>query len=148
MIQQHTEAIEIRPLAGRRAVENLRREVQRRSGEIGQRVPPGPIDFASGPKVHQDDASAVFAHDVLCLDVAMDEAGRVKRRQRAAQVDPDQRGFPRAERSALLEQLLERRTAHELHPQADALLVDRHAVHGDNVLMMHAREQASFGRNA
>ena len=65
----------------------------------------------------------LFAHDVLRLDVAVQQAGGVNGRQRRAQVQADQRRFRGTERAARLDDLLERFAAHQLHPQADAAVV-------------------------
>ena len=52
-----------------------------------------------GAEVGQDDSAAALTHHVLRFDVAVDEAGPVDRRQRAAEIDRDEQGFLGAERS-------------------------------------------------
>ena len=49
-----------------------------------------PLDFETGPEIHQDDAAVTVAHDVLGLHVAMHEVGAVHRRERPADVLTDQ----------------------------------------------------------
>ena len=63
-------------------------------------------------------------------------------RERRAQIQPDERGFAPAERPARLNDLLERLAAHELHPQADAVVVLLGAVHLNHVRMANARQPA------
>ena len=95
-------------------------------------------------EVHEDDASAVFAHDVLRLDVAVDEAGAVHGGKRAAQIARQGSGLARAERAVRCSQRLERPAADELHPQADAAVADVGAMDGDHVRMADAGERARF----
>ena len=64
------------------------------------------------------------------------------RRERRAQVQPDERGLAAAERPARLNRLLERLAAHELHPQADAVVVLLGTVHLHHVRMTNARQPA------
>src|SRR5207249_6081447 len=102
----------------------------------------------SGAEIHQDDPAPLLAHHVLRLDVAVHETGAVDRRERAAQLDADDRGFLRAERTLRAELLLERFAAQQLHPQPDAPVMLRDAVDGDDVRMANAREQPALGRDA
>src|SRR5438128_437395 len=78
---------------------------------------------AARAEIHEHDAAAVGAHDVLRLDVAMQKARRMNGRERAAQVDANCGRLARAERTRGSELLLERDAAHELHPEADAVVV-------------------------
>ena len=55
------------------------------------------LDDLSRAEVHQHQPAAGFAHDVLRLDVAVDQPGAVHRGHGAAQLAPDQRGLARAE---------------------------------------------------
>ena len=77
----------------------------------------------------------------------MDQPGGVNRGERAAEIDADERRLARAEGPVRGELLLERRAAQQLHPQADALVVHRDAVHADDVRVADAREQAAFVRD-
>jgi len=62
----------------------------------------------------------------------------------AAHVDPDQRGFARAERAGVVHEFFERDAADELHPQADLFLVPFGAVHMHHVRVANAREATRF----
>ena len=117
-VEQHAEAVEIAPDGCRTAGENFRREIERRSRHL-LAVALG-LEIAAGAEVHQHDSSALFAHHIGGLDVAMHEPGCVNRREGAAQVEPDERRFASGKRPVLLENVLEREPADELHPEADA----------------------------
>ena len=99
---------------GRRKV---RREIQRRPRQC--RVMVGSSRLAARAEIHQHDPAAVFAHHVLGLDVAMDDAGAMTAEKRAAEIDADEQCFLRPERATLDEQMLERAAVNELHPQTD-----------------------------
>ena len=89
-------------------------------------VLPG-VERPRAAEVHQDDAPADLAHDVVRLDVAVQQAGGVERRQRAAQIDADAGHFARAHRPALADHRGERLALDELHPDADLLRRPRSA---------------------
>ena len=88
-------------------------QVQWCSGQIGRRAV---VKLSSGPEVHQDNASVVGEHHVLRLDVAMQQASRMNRRDRLADLGTDTRRFNGGERRALLEDLFERAPADIFHP--------------------------------
>src|SRR4051794_28260869 len=46
VIQQHAEAVEVRALARRRAAEDLRRQIERRAGEIARQSRAGAVHLA------------------------------------------------------------------------------------------------------
>ena len=140
-IQQDAETVEIRASAGRPAPQNLRREIQRRAGEIAGAGGSRTLALPSGAEIHQHDAAAVLAHDVLRFHVAMDQTAAVNGRERAAQLDADDRGFLGPERPPRAQLLLERVPLEQLHPQPHAAVVFRHSVHGDDVGMPKARRQ-------
>ncbi len=95
-------------------------------------------------EVHEDDAAAAFAHDVLRFDVAMEEARAVHRCRARTDIEAHERGFARAKRPAALDHLLERLAAHELRPQADAAVVFLGAVDLDDVLVAQACQPPRF----
>ena len=144
MEQQDAEAVDVALRRGVGAGEHFRREVERRAGDRRGLDRLVVLEQQAGAEVHQHQAAAFFADDVLRLDVAMDEAGGVDGGERPAQVLAEQRGFAAAERALPLEQLLERVAADELHPQPDAAVVGVDAVHGDDVAVADARQQAAF----
>ena len=99
-----------------------------------------PDELLAGAEVHEHEAAAALAHDVLRFDVAVQQPGAVHGGERGAQIEADERRFARAERAARLHGLLERLAAHELHPQADATVVLLGAVDLHDVRVTHARE--------
>jgi hypothetical protein len=100
--------------------------------------------IAAGAEVRQHDASAVFAHDVLRLDVTVEQTRAMHRRQRETKVQSDCRRLFRAERSMAPQHLLERPAADELHPDADAVADAIRAEDCRHVRMSDAREQPAF----
>ncbi len=135
--QQHAEAVEIALHRRALAAENLGREVERRPDEAV-----GAGKLLAGAEIHEHQAPAALAHDVLGLDVAVQQPGAVHRRQRRAQIQADEGRFARAKWPARLNGLLERLAAHELHPQADAAVVLLGTIHLHDVPMTHTREPA------
>ena len=71
----------------------------------------------AGAEVHEDDAAAVLAHDVLRLDVAVHEPGRVDGGEGLAQVLADQRRLAGAARRLRREKLRQGPPADELHAE-------------------------------
>ena len=121
------------------AAEDLGRQVERCTNEAA-----GTGEVFAGTKVHQDDATAGFAHDVLRLDVAVQQPGVVDGGERGADVEADERGLARAERSARLDDLVERLAAYELGPEADPAIVFLGTVDLHHMLVPQAREAAGF----
>ena len=102
------------------------------------------LQLAAGAEIHQHQPAVVGHHDVLRFDIAVQEAGRVDRRHRAAQLDADPCDLRRRKRRALAERLFERAALDELHPQADASVDAFSAVDGDDVRMADAGEEPAF----
>ena len=126
------------------APEHFRGQIERRAGDRGGLHGFVVLEQQAGAEIHQHEPSALFADDVLRLDVAMDEAGGVDRRQRPAQVLAEQRRLAPAEGALPLEQLFEGVAADELHPQPDAAVVGVDAVHGDHVAVADAGQEPAF----
>ena len=124
-------------------MKDLGREIERRADQTV-----GASEVLAGAKVHEDDAAAGFAHDVLRLDVAVQEARTVDRGKRGADVESDERGLARAERTTRLDDLVERLAADELGPQTLAALVFLGAVHLDDVLVAKAGQTAGLFHDA
>ena len=148
VIQEHAEAVDVRRLRARLSLEDFRCEIQRRPGEIVHRsgMPAAAIEVEvlAGAEVHQHRPSALFAHDVVRFDVAVQQAGAVHRCQRAAQVQTDQRGFTRAEGAMRPKKLGERASLDELHPESDAAADVIRPVNGRHVGMADPRQQPRF----
>ena len=140
--QQHAHAVDVAGNRRRRAVEQLRSQVQRRTGG-GPRSGPLGAKLA-GPEVHEHNASAAFAHDVVRLDVAVHQSRLVHRRDGAAHVDADDRRLPWIQRAARPDDARQREALDELHPQANDAVVPIDAVDGDHVRVPDARQQPSF----
>ena len=104
----------------------------------------GGVHVLPRAEVHQHEAAALLAHDVLRLDVAVHQAGLVDRRQRAAQLLADQRRFARTERTGGSQQLFEGAAADVLHPQTDPPVLLLDAEHRDDVAVAHPREDAAL----
>ena len=119
-------------------VENLGREIQRRTNNPC--CPAIAEQLLASAEVHEDDAAARFAHDVLCFDVAVQQAGGVDSGERGADVLPDRRPFARAERAARSHDPIERFPFDELHPEPDAIVVLLGAEHLHHVRVADACE--------
>ena len=90
MENQDAKAVDVRHRRRRSSEEQLRGQIERRSGDLVlRRDPPGQL--GAGAEVHEDDAAAVLAHDVLALHVAVQEARTVHRRQGLTEIDADPR---------------------------------------------------------
>ena len=140
--EQDAKTVEIALWGRRLAGEDFRREIHRRARH-SRRV--GPLRTA-GTKVHEDDAAAVLAHDVLRFDVAVDEAGRVDRGQRPAQIDPDGRRLSTAEGSVGPQPGFESLAVDELHPEPRGAVANVGTINGDDVGMTDPGERARLGQ--
>ena len=78
----------------------------------------------------------------------MQKPGAVHSGERGAQIETDERGFARAERPAALHRLPKRLAAHELHPQADAIVVLLGTVDLHDVRVAHAGKPPRLFENA
>ena len=141
-IQQHADAVDVALDAGLAAAEQFGRHVQRRAdlvvderALVGHRV-------AAGAEVHQHEAAVAVAHDVLRLDVAMQQPGGVHGRQRRAHVDADERDLARVEAADPQQHGFERLALDQFHPQADEAAAALGAEDRRDVRMLDARQQA------
>ncbi len=138
--QQDADAVDVGVDRGLPAGEELRREVQRRARQASCRGGARALLHLSGAEVHQDETAALLAHDVLRLDVAVDETGLVDGREGAAQLLADERRLARAERALGPQELLQRAAADVLHPEPDAPVALLGAEHRHHVAMADARQ--------
>ena len=140
MKQQYAEAIKIALRRRRLAGQHFGREIHGRSRHSGCA---GALR-AAGAEVHQDDAAAVLAHDVLSLDVAVHQPCRMDGRKRAAEIDrrspPPHRLPSDRARQATLECL----SLDQFHPEPGASVAHVSAVNRDDVRMTNLRERARF----
>jgi hypothetical protein len=110
-------------------------------------VPGWVSQFPTGAKVHQDDPTTVLPHDVLRLDVAVDQPGAVYGAERAAHGDADDARFFRAHGAIAAKELVERPAADEFHPDADGPALLLCAIHSDDVGVSDTGEQSSFAQD-
>ena len=148
VVEQDAEAVDVGPRGPRRAVEHLRREIQRRAGDIVAGADGPNAKILTGPEIHQHGSTAGRAHHVARLHVAVYEPGCVHRSERLAQIAANQRGFARAERSLFAQHRGQCSPVDELHPDADASVDDVRPVHRNDVDVADAREQARFFQRA
>ncbi len=141
-IEQDADAVDVGAGGRFAAREQLRRHVERRAREIGNRRLARQSLLAAGAEVHQHDAAVAVAHHVVGFDVAVQQARAVDGGERFADVEADQRRFARAEAAALLEDLFERLSLDQLHPQADHAFGARGAVDRHHVGMIDLGQQA------
>ena len=106
------------------------------------------VERQAGAEIHEDDASAVFAHDVLGLDVAVQQAGGVDGREGLAEVLPDESGFACAAGTFVDENLRQGPAANELHAQPGPAVPLLGVVHDDHVRVLHARQRPRFVQHA
>ena len=110
-------------LLGRHVVHRAERLLRERVGGIGK---------AGDAKVGDLDAAVAQDHDVLRLDVAVDDAARMRVRERLHDLRDEMQRFAPVELAALFHILLERDTVDELHDDilrfAAAHVVDRNDI--------------------
>ena len=140
MEQQDAGAVDVAARRSGLAVEDLRRQVQRRASEAAAGGFVG-LHVVAGTEVHQHGAPAGGPHHVLGLDVAVDEPGAVHRRQGPGDVDAEQHRLARIERSLLRHQLLERAALQQLHRNADVAADAVGAEDPDDIRMAELGEQ-------
>src|SRR5436190_22278202 len=94
MKQQNSRRIEVGARGGRLPFEKFRRHVQRRAAELARRV----SRLMTQAEIHQNDAPALLAHDILRLDIAVEEARLMYGGESAAHIDANQQRLERAQR--------------------------------------------------
>ena len=143
MKQQHAKRIDVARLRRRATGEHLRREVQRRTRVIAV-ARRRELQIMARAKVHENDAPAGLAHDVLRLDVAVEKAGVVHRGERLREVGGDGHDFVRIQSASLGQELLERTPLDEFGPDADGIADAFGAVHRQHVRVTDACQEARF----
>jgi hypothetical protein len=142
--QQHAEAVDVTRSGGLLEAEDLGRHVDRRPERyspgrtIGLRQPP------PGAEVHQHEAAAILAHDVLRLDVVVDHLRGMDGRQGPAQRGGAREHLIRPHPAVAGDHLRERLPGDEFHADAHvpiriAGIMDRH-----DVVMPDAGEPSGF----
>ena len=132
VVQQDAQAVEIRLLVRRGAVQYLGRHVQGRSAQPDHRID-ADVPRRRGTEIHEHDPAARRPHHVLRLDVAVNQPRAVDRGERAAQVQRHEHRLLRAERTPLGDDVLQRPALYQFHPQAHAAVGLVGVVHHDDV---------------
>ena len=88
--QQHSDAVDVALFGSRFAAQHFRRDVERRARQVEIAELRG---RASGTKVHQDVPSAAVLHDVLRLDVTVQQSGIMYGAERSAYIYTDAGDF-------------------------------------------------------
>ena len=144
--QQHAEAVHVARRRRRRSLEQLRRHVERRPREdLGILL--GGEDLGTA-EVHEDDAPADLAHDVVRLDVAVQETGGVQRRQGPAQVETDADHLPRAHHAVIADHRGQGLAVDVLHPDAGLVVVFVGAVDHHYIGVTDAGEVPRLGQRS
>ena len=100
--EDHAEAVDVTLHGGRLAGEDLRCQIERCAGEIRSAV----AQLATRSEVHEHHAAVIGAHDVVRLDVAMQQPCSMDSVHGAAELHPDVDHIRRGEGAAGLEQVL------------------------------------------
>jgi hypothetical protein len=130
-VEEHdADAVEIALDRGLLTAEDLGRKIERCPDETAAAG-----EILARPEVHEDDAAAGLAHDVLSLDGAVQQPGAVDRRERGADIQADECRLARTERAAIPHELLERLAPDEFCPETDAAVVLLDAVDLHDVLV-------------
>ena len=141
--QQYPDAVDVASNRRVGAVKPLRREVRQRPDDARAHRTRRRACLPRA-EVHQHQAAALLAHDVLRLDVPVNQPGAVHGCQRPGEVLADEPGLAGAERAVDAEHVLERHPPDQFHPETDLPVVLTGAVDRDDIGMAHARQRASF----
>ena len=146
MEEHDARAVDVGPNRCRPSAEDLGGEVERRPRRVRARSR-SPFQLPPRPEVHQDQSTVFGLHQVLRLDVPVEEAGLVDRRERPAELDAHPGHLPVVESLLFAEDLLQVPPVDELHPETDPAVDLVRVVDGDDVGMADARQQAGFLEN-
>src|SRR5262245_15796960 len=86
----------------------------------------------------------MVTHDVLCLDITVEQTRLMNRRQRPADLHADLDHVGHRERADVAKLLFQRRAMNELHPYPDHVVNAVGTVDGDDIGMADAGEQPSL----
>ena len=140
VLQHAAERVQVVRRRAQRALQDLGREPRECRGAAQARVDFG--RFAAGTEIGEHDASATLAQHVVGLDVAMQQPGRVHRRERAAQRESEYDRFVRAERPLRGDLLREALAVDPFAPEPGPSILHGRAVHAQHVVVAHLRESA------
>ena len=124
--------------------EDLRREIDGSPGEIPARGGRHDVQRTAGAEIHQHRAAPIRPHDVVRLDVAVQQAGAVHRGEGPAQIQSDDCRFAGAERPLLADDRVERPPLDQFHREADLVANPFRAKDPDHRLVADLREAPRF----
>ena len=142
---QHAERIDVRPYDPRARLRTVRgpytavcrSRPSRGRGDVSCRSWPAPKSIrTTRPPSSRMTFRAVTSRCSKPAPCTADKA-----RQRSV---PTPVGFARAQRTVLLDDLVQRAAANELHPDADRAVARFGAIDGDDVRMAHSRQEPAF----
>ena len=139
VVEQHAKAVHVALYGLTFALEYFRSEIDR--CPFDWRTVSNGAHQRRCAEVHQDDPAAGLAHDVLRLDVAVQEARLVDGPERLAQIEAQDRGFLGAVGALCLDDLFQRAAIDEFHPEADRPSGAVGTENPDHVGMIDAREK-------
>ncbi len=145
-VQRGAETPHVGRRARRQALDDLRRDVRRRADQqprTGDRVVPGRPGDAEVGELHPP---VVPEQDVARLDVAVGDAGRVRRLQRAEDGQPDGRHPQRVQRAVLLDHLGQRPGRHQLHDHPGPGVLVQDVEQGDHVGVAEPGDRACLAQ--
>ena len=140
MIQQDTKTVNVTLNGGWLPVQNLGCQVEGRAGEIRRCIV---VKLSASTEVHQHDATVFSSHDVVRLDVPMEQPGTVHGGYRTRELETDADCFDRTDLS-VTEDVLEGIAANELHPESDLIGNLLGTVDGDDVRMPYPGQQSAL----
>nr|WP_241682716.1 hypothetical protein [Actinomadura sp. J1-007] len=101
-----------------------------RRARLGDAGGPGALQNGRDTEIEHFHSAVVGEHQVLRLDVAVDEPAFVRDGQNGADLRRDRRGLGVRQRAPFGDQLVDRAALHQVHDQVEALLVDAGVVNG------------------
>jgi len=128
LVEADTERVDVALLVDPLALARLRRHVERRSHpRLG-------ADTGQPEVEYLDETGAPLEHHVRRLDVAVHHVRLVRGSERLRDLECDAERLLHRQRAVALDQLMQRLAGHELHQDADLVLVVLdHVVHADDV---------------
>ena len=142
-VEEDAERIDIAAHRRRAAAgEHLRRHVHRGSGLVAGGLARG--RRPSGAEIHQHHPPATLAENIARLDVAVQQSGGVDGRQGAGHVNADEQRLLGAEHAVARQDLVERLSFEQFHPDAAGAIVLVGAEDADDMRMIESSEESAF----
>src|SRR5258708_6151238 len=122
VIQQDSHTVDVALHRSLLAAQELRGHIKRSSADLFRAILRFPMaQVLAQPEVHQNDSASPLAHDVLGLDIAMQQPQPVDRNQGGAQVETDERSLARRQSPLVAQESRQSLAANELHPDSQPL---------------------------